>query len=118
MAGLFAAGCHRAWLRWFAAAGIADPSLHGPTLNSASLLIDAAVDGQGVALARTTLAARDLIAGRLVRPVDPWLKLKSSYWVVCPKATTPATATVRRWLLAEAAEDARRLKALPRHPKA
>ena len=30
----------------------------GPVLNQASMLIDAAVDGQGVALARTTLADR------------------------------------------------------------
>ena len=33
------------------------------------MVIDAAVDGQGVALARTTLAARDLLTGRLTRPV-------------------------------------------------
>ena len=32
------------------------------------MVIDAAVDGQGIALARTTLAAWDLINGRLVRP--------------------------------------------------
>ena len=37
-------------------------------MNRASMLIDAAVDGQGIALARTTLAAGDLISGRLVRP--------------------------------------------------
>ena len=44
-----------------------DPVAHGPVLNRASMLIDAAVDGQGVALARTTLAAWDLINGRLVK---------------------------------------------------
>ena len=42
--------------------------VHGPILNQASMAIDAAVDGQGVALARTALAAWDLIGGRLVRP--------------------------------------------------
>jgi LysR family glycine cleavage system transcriptional activator len=109
-----------AWTRWFAAAGVANPVFRGPTLNRASMLIDAAVDGQGIALARTTLAAWDVLAGRLVRPVDVSLKLPGAYWIVCPKAaaSTPTVATVRRWLLAEAAEDARRLKALPRHPKA
>ena len=57
------------WARWLATAGIADAgAVHGPVLNRASMLIDAAVDGQGVALARTTLAAWDLINGRLVRP--------------------------------------------------
>ena len=42
--------------------------IHGPVLNRASMVIDAAINGQGIALARTTLAAWDLINGRLVRP--------------------------------------------------
>jgi LysR family transcriptional regulator, glycine cleavage system transcriptional activator len=72
------------------------------------------VDGQGVALARTTLAAWDLINGRLVRPFAVSLRLAKSYWIVCPKAAAslPKIRTFRDWLLAEAAEDARRLKAL------
>ena len=57
------------WSKWLEAAGVVDAELsHGPVLNRASMVIDAAVDGQGVALARTTLAAWDLINGRLVRP--------------------------------------------------
>jgi LysR family glycine cleavage system transcriptional activator len=78
------------------------------------MLIDAAVDGQGIALARTAHAAWDLINGRLVRPLDVSLKLSKSYWIVCPKATSalPKIATFRDWLLAEAAEDTRRLKTL------
>jgi LysR family transcriptional regulator, glycine cleavage system transcriptional activator len=76
------------------------------------MLIDAAVDGQGVALARTTLAAWDLISGRLVRPFDVGLKLTRTYWIICPKATSTKAkvATFRDWLLAEAADDARRLR--------
>jgi LysR family glycine cleavage system transcriptional activator len=103
------------WARWFAAAGVATPAVPGPVINRASMLIDAAIDGQGVALARTALAAGDLISGRLVRPVDVALKMASAYWIVCPNATAarPPIATVRAWLLAEAAADRRRLKALP-----
>jgi len=105
------------WSRWLEAAGVsgAEPT-HGPVLNRASMVIDAAVDGQGVALARTTLAAWDLINGRLVRPFDLALRLSKSYWVVCPKATSglPKITNFRAWLLAEAAEDARRLKTLAR----
>lgn len=76
------------------------------------MLIDAAVDGQGVALARTTLAAWDLINGRLARPFDLSLKLSKTYWIVCPKAASmkPKIATFRDWLLAEAADDTRRLR--------
>jgi LysR family glycine cleavage system transcriptional activator len=104
----------KTWTKWFAAAGVAAPVARGPVLNRASMLIDAAVDGQGIALARTALAAWDLINGRLVRPIDVSLKMSNTYWIVCPKATSsvPKIATFRKWLLAEAAEDAQRLKKL------
>jgi len=104
------------WMRWFEAAGVADPAPRGPVLNRASMLVDAAVDGQGIALARTALAAADLINGRLIRPVEVSLPMPNTYWVVCPKVTsrTRKIAAFREWLLAEAAEDARRLQSLDR----
>jgi LysR family transcriptional regulator, glycine cleavage system transcriptional activator len=104
----------KTWTRWFEAAGVTDPVAHGPILNRASMLIDAAVDGHGVALARTVLAAWDIINGRLIRPIDVSLRMSNTYWIVCPKVTSniPKIATFRNWLLAEAAEDAHRLKTL------
>jgi LysR family glycine cleavage system transcriptional activator len=83
----------------------------GPVLNRASMLIDAAIDGQGVALARTALAAWDITHGRLLRPVDVSLAMPNTYWIVCPKVTAdiPKIASFRQWLLAEAEDDARRL---------
>lgn len=100
------------WNRWFDAAGIANAAPHGPVLNRASMLIDAAIDGQGVALARTALAASDLINGRLVRPIDLSLEMANTYWIVCPKvhSRAPNIATFRSWMLTEAADDARRLE--------
>jgi len=97
------------WNRWFDAAGVADPSHHGLILNRASVLIDAAIDGQGVALARTALAAWDIINGRLLIPVDVSLAMANTYWIVSPMATanTSKIATFREWLLAEADADAR-----------
>src|SRR5215212_7677559 len=106
----------KAWSRWFDAADVAYPETsHGLVLNRASMLIDAAVDGQGVALARTTLAAWDLINGRLVRPFRIALPLTKTYWIVCPKATAslPKIVAFQDWLLAEAAEDVRSLKRAP-----
>jgi LysR family transcriptional regulator, glycine cleavage system transcriptional activator len=104
----------KTWTRWFEVAGISDPVAHGPVLNRASMLLDAAVDGQGVALARTTLAAWDIINGRLIRPIDVSLEMSNAYWIVCSKATSsaPKIATFRNWLLAEAADDAQRLNTL------
>jgi LysR family glycine cleavage system transcriptional activator len=103
------------WSRWLDAAGVSCPDLsHGPIMNRASMLIDAAIDGQGIALARSALAAWDLINGRLVRPFTTALPLSKSYWIVCPKATAmlPKITRARDWLLAEAAADMRRLKGL------
>jgi LysR family transcriptional regulator, glycine cleavage system transcriptional activator len=103
------------WSMWLEAAGITGADLsRGPVMNRASMLIDAAIDGQGVALARTTLAAWDLMNGRLVRPFAVNLKLSKAYWIVCPKATSmlPKIKRARDWLMAEAAEDLRRLKSL------
>ena len=103
------------WTKWLQAAGIEDSKvIHGPVLNRASMAIDAAINGQGIALARTTLAAFDLISGRLVRPFAETLRLSRNYWIVCPKATSalPKIVTFRNWLLAEAADDMRQLRKL------
>ena len=102
------------WSRWFNAAGVTNPSHRGLVLNRASVLIDAAIDGQGVAMARTALAAWDIIHGRLVRPIEVSLTMANTYWIVCPKATarTPKVDTFRQWVLAQAQDDARQLDAL------
>ena len=79
------------WTRWLQATGIADAQVtHGPVLNRASMAIDAAINGQGTPLGRTTLAAFDLMNGRLVRPFAESLRLSKSYWILCPKATGAA----------------------------
>jgi LysR family transcriptional regulator, glycine cleavage system transcriptional activator len=100
------------WAKWFEATGIAVPARRGPVLNQASVLIDAAVDGQGVALARTTLAAWDLLHGRLVVPISVALPLENTYWIVYPKLASreAKVVTLRDWLMAEAADDERRLR--------
>lgn len=109
------------WTKWLRGVGIDDAdATHGPVLNQASMVIDAAINGQGVALARTTLAAWDLINGRLVRPFRESLRISKTYWIICPKATTalPKIVTFREWLLAEASRDLRQLKKLGWLPKA
>lgn len=105
----------RDWTKWLAEAGAEEADLtRGPVFNQASMAIDAAVDGQGVALARTALVARDLLAGRLLRPFGPDLAVPYAYWIVCPKATAdiPKIAAFRRWLVGEAEADALRLLSL------
>ena len=104
-----------AWSAWLEAAGISGAgATNGPTLNSASMLIDAAIDGHGIALARTTLAAWDIINKRLVVPFAMALPVPKSYWIVCPKATAnlPKLVAFRDWLLAQASDDTRHLAAM------
>ena len=106
---------HSGWRRWLEAAEVKAPkSLHGIVLNRASMVIDAAINGQGIGLARSTLAAWDLINKRLLAPFPVSLPLSTAYWIVAPQATAelPKIATFRGWLLAEAAEDRTQLSSL------
>lgn len=100
------------WPLWFAAANV-DPIdvSRGPQFDQTSMVIDAAVEGQGVALARRVLAARDMIAGRLIRPFDITLPAPYGYFIVCQKsvAEQPKITRFREWLVAEAESDVRAL---------
>jgi LysR family transcriptional regulator, glycine cleavage system transcriptional activator len=104
-----------AWLTWLQSA---DPKVVGPLqgmiFNRDSLLIDAAISGQGIALSRTTLCAWDVLHGRLIVPCEHSTALATSYWIVAPKATAtaPKVTKFRQWLIAEANADRERLTAL------
>jgi LysR family transcriptional regulator, glycine cleavage system transcriptional activator len=103
------------WSQWLDFAGITGlDTSRGPVLSQASMAIDAAVDGQGVVLARTALAAWDLIGGRLARPFGIAMPASYAYWIVCSKATAklPKIVAFSDWLLAEAAGDALKLNRL------
>jgi LysR family glycine cleavage system transcriptional activator len=109
------------WTSWLGRVNVDGVDFkRGIVFNQASIAIDAAVDGQGIALARTALASWDLIAGRLVRPFPQALEAPYAFWIVCPKsaADLPKIATFRSWLLKEAEEDARRIAELNARPRA
>jgi LysR family glycine cleavage system transcriptional activator len=96
------------WTMWLLVAGVkgVDPR-QGPFFTDSALVIQAAVEGQGVALARGALAAGDIAAGRLVKPFDIAISAENAYYVLSPKATShhPKIAAFREWLLEEAAAD-------------
>ena len=78
----------------------------GPRFTSSDLVLRAAVQGQGVALARHRLAADEVAAGSLMRPFPGLsVELGPAYWLVRPRnvAVRPAAATVIAWLEREAA---------------
>ena len=105
------------WTQWLEAAGVEGVDLgRGPVFSQASLAIEAAIDGQGIALARTALVSRDLLSGRLVRPFALSIPASFAYYIVCPRAVAghPKIVAFRDWLLAEATDDERRLADLTR----
>ena len=94
------------WQLWREAFGPADLDVRsGPRLASSDLLLRAAAQGMGVALARHRLVQDDLASGLLVRPFgEHHIALEASYWVVTPQRThvRDAARTVIAWLRREA----------------
>jgi LysR family glycine cleavage system transcriptional activator len=89
------------WERWRAAFGPPRLALQrGPRYASSDLLLRAAVQGQGIALARERLAADELDAGTLLRPFGARrLPLPDAHWIVRPPgAMRAAVAAVAHWL--------------------
>ena len=97
------------WRHWLGLFDVDHGQLdRGPVFSDASLAIDAAVAGQGVALARSALVALDLAGGRLVRPCTETVPARFAYWIVCtrPASQLPKITRFRDWLLEQAAADA------------
>ncbi|MDH5410207.1 MAG: transcriptional regulator GcvA [Alphaproteobacteria bacterium] len=97
------------WAMWLLVAGVKGiGQRQGPFFTDSAMVIQAAVEGQGVALARGALAAGDIAAGRLVKPFDIAIPTKYAYYILSPKATShhPKIAAFREWLLEEASVDA------------
>ncbi len=100
---------HTGWQLWLELAGVEGvDARRGPILTDSAMVVQAAADGQGVALARSVLAAGDLAAGRLVRPFEVSLPHDLAYYLVSPEATAeqPKIRAFRAWVLAEAKEQA------------
>lgn len=93
------------WSMWLAAAGYPGerPELAPPFADS-TVLVRAAVEGQGLVLTRGELTFEERQSGRLVRPFDAEVPCVYSYYLVYPDATrsNPAFQSFREWLLEEA----------------
>lgn len=94
------------WRTWLAAAGVRGIDADaGPGYTNSRILLDAAVAGQGVALARSVIVADDIVTGRLVRPFELALPAKFAYYIVAPPMNwdAPKIVAFREWLHQEAA---------------
>ncbi len=94
------------WEAWLARAGVeASPKKRGMQINNSAAVLQAAIDGHGVALARSVMVRDDLAAGRLIR-LFPEIDFQSElayYLVYRPGcATLPRLLAFREWIIGQA----------------
>jgi len=92
------------WKPWFDAVGLDWPEPdRGPIFNDSALMLQAAVEGQGVALARNSLLGNDVKNGLLVRLFDIDVPAPRRYYLVYPPRLvgSPKLALFRAWLEGE-----------------
>ena len=92
------------WADWFKAAGLGEIDFgHALSFNNSALMVQAAIDGLGVALTQQILVGDDLKAGRLVKPFELQIETDYAYWVVMPPLyrERPKVAAFRSWILEE-----------------
>lgn len=92
------------WRDWFRAAGLGSIDFsHALSFNNSALMLQAAIDGLGVALTQQILVSDDLKAGRLIKPFELQIETEYAYWVVMPPhyRARPKVAAFRNWILTE-----------------
>ncbi|MEM7564821.1 MAG: LysR substrate-binding domain-containing protein, partial [Pseudomonadota bacterium] len=90
------------WNDWLSLAGITDVNASkGTIIDDTNVLVQAAIDGQGIALGSTTFVQEHLDSGRLLKPFDITLENEFAYHVVYPEAhlRNPAVRAFKEWLL-------------------
>ncbi|RON99454.1 transcriptional regulator [Pseudomonas moraviensis] len=94
------------WRAWLSAAGQPAQLADGAklTFDLAMMAVQAAIDGQGVCIGRSTYVNDDLRAGRLVAPFDLRLQDDLGFYLVTPHETADSTkiSAFRQWLVAVA----------------
>lgn len=88
------------WPAWFQAAGAAPIAARGPLFDSSLIMAQAAMLGEGVALAPPSMFRRELESGQLVQPFAATADV-GAYWLTRLKSRppTPAMRSFRDWLL-------------------
>jgi LysR family glycine cleavage system transcriptional activator len=88
----------RSWQAWFRAAGLPNISIpRRMRFNDVALVLQAAVNGHGIALGDDLLAADDLKAGRLIRPFEMTAPC-GTYWLLGSVSRSRARKMFRDWL--------------------
>jgi LysR family transcriptional regulator, glycine cleavage system transcriptional activator len=92
------------WRLWLTAAGLPANISRQPGLTFDLILVtvQAAIDGIGVAIGRTSYVEDDIAKGRLVVPFDITLPADAGFYLVSPeaRAESPKLSAFRQWLVA------------------
>lgn len=94
------------WNAWLKMAGHADlQPARSVRINDSSGVLQAALNGAGVALGRTCLVRDDLAAGRLVQPFGPPLATDMAYYIVTlsGRSSSRGVDAFAQWLREETA---------------
>jgi LysR family transcriptional regulator, regulator of gene expression of beta-lactamase len=87
------------WPDWFAAAEVDGSHIRGPVFDSSWVMVEAAMQGFGVALAPPMMFERELAQGRIVQPFGTTVST-GRYWLTWLKSKqqTSAMKAFRDWL--------------------
>jgi LysR family transcriptional regulator, glycine cleavage system transcriptional activator len=96
------------WGTWLSAAGINVEPDTGLSFHDASLALQAAMEGLGIAMGYEALISADVAAGRLTTPFRSKVRASLAYYIVSLSKTAaiPKIASFRSWLLDEARTEA------------
>ena len=88
------------WNSWLTAAGLAPWTVNGPIFDSSRLMVEAALQGAGIALAPYRMFVRELQSQQLVRPFQTEVNT-GSYWLTWLKSRPMSAATeqFRHWII-------------------
>lgn len=95
------------WDEWLALNNLSSQDQsHGPHFSMSSMVIQAAIDAQGIAMASSVLAADDLRAGRLIKLFPQSIQARYSYHIVCTKNVSKRPDAVKfiNWIKQEIAQ--------------
>lgn len=92
------------WRLWLTAAGLPTDISRQPglTFDMTFVTIQAAIDGMGVAMGRTSYVRDDIAKGRLVVPFKIALPADAGFYLVSPEGRreAPKLAAFRQWMIA------------------
>jgi LysR family glycine cleavage system transcriptional activator len=100
-------GARPSWTAWLDAVGVRDiDATRGTHFSDASLSLEAAREGLGVALAMKPLVRSEIEAGRLVMPFNISSPATYAYYLVTPEGSrNGVVGAFRDWLLEESAPE-------------